>query len=614
MRNPPSDSRQSGSSRGRSINERHFVKLGNKVPTRISLRPTSAAARGALTVTFPRKGRRLGADLTLDMTVAGDLPNIAADLLGGFMKASRTKSRGTIQHDAGWLREWCRFMVDDHAQITFEAIDRSHLIAFRAALDNAHEEGQAKRSKKTRSRMINAVQAILLATGKCGHVDFIKRPYKSVDGQNLRSNDRTPPRPVPPTADLKKLLRAVLVEMEDTMTLRAAFKEPAHPANDDPRYANRLSLARHLHDKFGVEVPTGPELREVRTQNVHQRTSATAAMAAFVPTLAAIAPFCIMLMIALRLDGHMLTALRQQNVIVVKHLGVDRLEVKVWRNKVKEWKRMTASLSRHWHSPEKLVGFLDDWSTEARLMSEMPAAVSALQFVARTGGKQPRIRGLEGADGIGRAITDFCNRHDVPAITSSIPRKIAIALGDLLSSGDIAVRTRLGGNSTEVNLRHYDTPETVAQGNDAYGVGLMLQAAHRRDHGRVPDRRHYLPDEDVLAATPGWWCSHPFDPPPGSSQNPLKPCAAYGMCPVCENGEPDLSDPVSCKRVGLLLEAILRSEGNMSPDVWEGTWKPVADELAFKYIPMFEAFPEVIEKASLLDIGPMMEVVRAQNS
>lgn len=70
---------------------------------------------------------------------------------------------------------------------------------------------------------------------------------------------------------------------------------------------------------------------------------------------------------------------------------------------------------------------------------------------------------------------------------------------------------------------------------------------------------------------------------------------------------------MSCKRVGLLLEAILRSEPNMPPDVWEGTWKPVADEVAFKYIPMFEALPHVTAAAALLDIGPMMEVVSAQD-
>src|SRR5205085_10260134 len=137
-------------------------------------------------------------------------------------------------------------------------------------------------------------------------------------------------------------------------------------------------------------------------------------------------------------------------------------------------------------------------------------------------------------------------------------------------------------------------------GDDAYGVGLMLLTSHRPDHGATPDKRTYMPEEDVMAATPGWWCSNPFDPPAGSGQSRRRPCAAYGWCPACPNGEPRFDDPVSCKRVGLLLEAILRSEPNMPPDVWEGTWKPIADELAFKYIPIFEAMPEVTERAAEL--------------
>lgn len=606
-----------GRSRRASINERHFARTTGKPSARQARKPViNLDGSRILSVTYVGI-RENGTDLVLLADALQAAPNLAPALVAAFTRTLRAnRPKRQVQQFWSSLSEFAQSLAKTDPQVTFETLERKHLVGFRAWLNKQNADGLTRRSKITRTTAILNVQTLLRATGLCDHVDFLKRPYTSADGSSIRRVKRKSSRPIPKPDAARMLLQAVLREIKATMTLRAAFLDPSHPALGDPATRATVALAHRLKERHKCELPDAKTLKQIVRTNPGRRAGPKAgsrtAVPAYMPTLATIAPFCILLMIALRLDGQMLADLLQKNLKVVEHIGVERLQAVSWRSKVKDWKTTTATLSGHWHSPDKLVRFLDDWTEDLREIASQK--MKGRQFIVASRGAAHGVVALNHAQGIGRAITEFCDRNGLQRITSSIPRKLAIDLADMLSHGDIGVRAQAGMHDQEVNLAHYDTHEAVARGDDAYGLGVMLLTAHRRDNGRTPDKRTYMPDEDVMAATPGWWCSNPFDPPPGSGESGRRPCAAYGMCPTCPNGEPDLTDPVSCKRVGLLLEAILRSEPNMPPEVWEGTWKPVADELAFKYIPMFEVLPEVTAAAAELDIGPMMEVVRAQHT
>ncbi|QQV77925.1 hypothetical protein H5J25_04020 [Sphingomonas aliaeris] len=534
---------------------------------------------------------------------------MASGLAVGFGKFACEVKKDKIVNRANTLLDFVRLTAGTDPDLDFAAVRRTHLTAFRSYLDGLNASGARDRSKVMRSVMIHCVQHMLRKSGKCDHVSFIKRPYASVAGPTLRSNNKPTARKIPTTGELRKLLVATISEMSDTMTLCKAFRDPTHPANEDEKFAKTIKLARATHARFGFNIPDKDAVNAL-LRRAGPGLSIIRAMSAYMPTTHHIAPFAIMLMIQLRLDGSMLAELRLGKISYPERLGVKRLEVEVWRAKVKAWKTCSAALTKQWHSPANLIEFLKEWSANIRdRVNEKDADRLLLAIIM---GRHRRVTDLVGGDMLSTPINYFCRDHGLTPITGSVPRKIAIDIGDLLSQGDLAIRSVLGNHSHEVDAKYYVSDEAGARMDEAFGVGLMAIGAHRREGRRMADKRTFLPQEDVMAATPGWWCSQPFDGPiPGQPRN--QPCTAYGMCPTCEHGEPDFDDPVSCRRVDLLLEAILRSEPNMAPDLWEGIWKPVADELVFKYRPMFETRADVVARARDLDIGPMMEVVSAQH-
>lgn len=562
-----------------------------------------SAADGLLSIVYPRKGPD-GTDLRHDLSFLNVVPGLALATANGMAKAYPSKTAiTTIGIAVRVLKaDFSDFLSRGRTHLSPAAFNRSDLNAFKAYLDDkAKSRG---RSTKARASVVHCVQRCLKKAGVFGHVEFLRNPYP---GGHLS----TTPRRTLPKSTLGSVLKIAMAEIIETMTLNAAFHDLDHPWRSDDRYARLLALANRLHAAFGTSPPTGAALdRFVGQRHGDGLLSIDKALSIYAPTPRALAPFAIVLMLLLRLDGQMLLDLKVSDVTITFELGIERLKVDAWRSKVGERKVSTAAVSDADDNPARLFRFLGSWSAELRRRAEPRSAEHVFIAMMREEGRGARH--FQYVQHLNAALARFCNDNGLPSLTSSQPRKSAIDLADLLSGGDETVRAVAGGHSVNVSGRYYVSDEAADRHDETIGVGVKLLESVRLDGSARPAPDTYFPQEDVMSATPGWDCSNPMlGMVPGQRAGRL--CSAYGMCPACELGKPDLSSAYSCARSHALLQAIERSFVNMPPALWEGIWQPVADELRNRWLPAFHSDPSVVAEAMKLDIPPMMEVVRADH-
>lgn len=473
-----------------------------------------------------------------------------------------------------------------------DRVDRDFLYAFRDDLDRRY--GHTK--TWTRSQAFLSCQAHLRATAGHPDVDWIDAPYPEAH-LDLE--------PVPPVDldDMMTILDAAITDTETTMAREAALGDPAHPlwTAPDRVHLEAALLLRKLY-------PSAPPERTVLQSSADARLRSiawhgyTQALTYGYPTVERLAAFAILLLFLFRLNSSDMQRLRQRSIEWPITLGIERVAVTYLKRRSHRVLSPSFPVDEGPGNPARLIRFLEGWT--APLREELAPRLAGRVMIAaalKTTKKRDRVIGLEGKTFENR-IDRFCVGAGVPDVTASKIRKSALRLVDTLTGGDPLVRMAAGGHrSRQTSERHY--PGDADQQDEAMAHGFTIahdyMLGHQRDH---PKSR--TPDEDALCITPGWDCANPLlGILPGERAG--RRCRAYGRCPGCPLGSPDLSSPLSYARSKALLAEIQRAEHRMNHNYWIGTWRPIEVRLRTVWLLRFTTDARV--RGEMIE-APMMEI------
>lgn len=173
-------------------------------------------------------------------------------------------------------------------------------------------------------------------------------------------------------------------------------------------------------------------------------------------------------------------------------------------------------------------------------------------------------------------------------------------ISDILFEGDIRAKQAAGNHThPDTTYRHYKTPGQKQRGDEYLAQISQGRQRWRETNGKVDIRN--MPDgTDLGAATPGWTCSDPFNPPNGPDG---KLCMNFGQCPNCPHGSIDRSNPYCYAQAWNLLAAIDEAASTMAPESWVKRWSPVKGKLLQHWLPCFPK--PVIEEAKNIRLRPL---------
>lgn len=183
---------------------------------------------------------------------------------------------------------------------------------------------------------------------------------------------------------------------------------------------------------------------------------------------------------------------------------------------------------------------------------------------------------------------NFCERHDLPSFS----------LRDIRATGAVIANKLNANDSTTVQtlMNHMDPATT-----DAY----TRRNAHQDENARLADqiekrarfvktsRARDVRDQPLApqsAATPGFVCVDPFNPPRDLGED-AGLCSAYGACPTCPLASVDRLCGISLSFVLKLRNQIQGALENpaVNPYRWATVWKPRLKALNENWLPRFES-------------------------
>lgn len=195
----------------------------------------------------------------------------------------------------------------------------------------------------------------------------------------------------------------------------------------------------------------------------------------------------------------------------------------------------------------------------------------------------------------------FCEQHSLQHFT----------LQQIRETGAVAAMRLLGGNQKAVqallNHESIDTTSTYIQRdtrrleNVALADQMEKRARYVRSRGKRDLRDTAGGTES--AATPGFVCADPFNPPPELDQ-PHGMCAAYGACPTCPLASVDIRCATSLAQVLRLRNQIAaaRDDSRMEPVRWVEIWRPRLLALEDHWLVLFDVETVRSAAAAIWDI------------
>ncbi len=175
------------------------------------------------------------------------------------------------------------------------------------------------------------------------------------------------------------------------------------------------------------------------------------------------------------------------------------------------------------------------------------------------------------------ALKQFAASHGIEPFNISQLRPTVLDEVQYLT-GDLLAAKAVGQHrNPQTAWYHYTSTGTRNRYRERVGEVLLLRERWLQTEG-VIDPRVRTAAQDKGAATPGFLCFDPFDSPrPGQTPNRL--CTAYGDCPSCPLAAADVGDPAAVAAYLALQDAIVRSQGPISPNSWQERWTSVAADL-----------------------------------
>ena len=448
-------------------------------------------------------------------------------------------------------------------------------------------------SKMTRG---NAFRQVLLVLGKAGGV-----PQESLRNLYEGSVGRGTPRKSPPAATTGAVIAAARAEALRWMARRAALDDDAHPLWNDPVEAGLLATARHVRERYGDDPPNRSEILAVESafgkRTVGQSYNDMASV--LVPMPHSLMPFVVLLAIHFRLDQQGLRDVLLDRIDQVQVLDQTLTRITVVKNRGGEQLTPTCPISQDAHNPRQLIDFLRAWT--APLRRGAPPHVAERLLIARTWGRRGKVAAtLDGLFTVGLRL--FVKRNGLPKITPSQLRKGALGLVAAATGGDPVAKMVAGGHTTtRTGDLHYPTVDDAEDGEEAFGMAMMLRDRAFLEDGRM-DPRERFDSEDMLSATPGFRCNDPFD---GPISKPRMLCAAYGRCPACRHGWLPVDDPKAAAQALSLERAILRAKGAVPDATYIGIWEPILARLRRH---LLKVEPGVRARAAEMEVQEMWAV------
>jgi hypothetical protein len=321
---------------------------------------------------------------------------------------------------------------------------------------------------------------------------------------------------------------------------------------------------------------------------------------------------CVAPIVLLTIYGHFnvepLRALRFRQVRSISVMRSAHVEVRTavqpGKNRGSAYVRSFPKDSSDIASPGSILELMKIWT--ARIRGDA-GIYSDCYFIFAT--KEGEVKAFATATLDGRSgdskwihhLSEFCKRHKLPDFNLRELRQTALDYGRLISDEDIRQVAALQGGSAQSLLDlHYRSDAAENRHNASVA---QLQATQER-FVRTKGKSHQLGSQskDFTAATPGCKCADPYSSPiPGEVDAVL--CSAFGSCPGCPHGAPQLGNARGLARLLQVRQALIEAKSNIPLERWVKRYREPLRVLDEDWIPSFA--PELFEKAKRMSLPPI---------
>lgn len=324
---------------------------------------------------------------------------------------------------------------------------------------------------------------------------------------------------------------------------------------------------------------------------------------------------CVAPIILLTIYGHFnvepLRILRLKDVKRISILRTSHVEVRTAVQPGKE--RAAAPYRRSFPiddadpaSPNSIIEFMLDWRREIACYAGKHSDCIFI-FVTQNNKvmafSTTKHDGRSGDSKWTHHLEAFCARHGFPEFNLKELRFTSLDFVREIADNDIREMAAMkGGSSGSVISFHYDSDASQSR---KQATVASLQSNEER-YVRSGGKSHHLgapKSQDLTAATPGCMCADPYDSPiPGEVKGVL--CGAFGCCPGCPHGAPQLESAYALARLLQLREALRESRSNLPLQRWLNRFKRPLEVLENNWLPMFDS-PNIWERVQRMSLPPI---------
>lgn len=196
----------------------------------------------------------------------------------------------------------------------------------------------------------------------------------------------------------------------------------------------------------------------------------------------------------------------------------------------------------------------------------------------------------------------FCKRWELPEASLKELRQTSLDYVRQLTDNDIRALLAMKGGSSESTLKwSYESDAAESRHNAAIAAVQANKERYIRTKGKI-QHLGAPASQDQAAATPGCRCADPYSSPiPGEKKGVQ--CHAFGCCPGCPHGSPELGSAYSLARLLQLREALEDARERLPIVRWVARYQKSLNVLTRKWIPMFE--DKTFEKVKRMELYPI---------
>jgi hypothetical protein len=256
-------------------------------------------------------------------------------------------------------------------------------------------------------------------------------------------------------------------------------------------------------------------------------------------------------------------------------------------------------------SPHSVLEFMKEWTQDIRRRA---GKYRDFFFIGVTNDNVVKTFATAQVDARGsdsrwnHHFKEFCERWELPEASLRELRQTSLDYVRQLTSNDIRALMAMKGGSSESALKwSYESDAAESRHNAAIAAVQANDERYIRTKGKI-QHLGAPASQDQTAATPGCKCADPYSSPiPGEKQGVQ--CHAFGCCPGCPHGSPELGSAHSLARLLQLRDALEDARERLPMERWVAKYQKPLQVVARKWIPMFE--PKTFEKVERMSLDPI---------